>query len=93
MCDAGAMIEPTFEHDCDECAFLGHLLDHDVYVCPQGGIGLTLIARYGDKPEENGSGLAIVLSKYLAGGESAIPMVELVLAQDRDNTQLMELLR
>jgi len=38
-----------FRHDCDNCEFLGEgMYVTDVYLCPDG----TLVARYGNKPDE-----------------------------------------
>jgi hypothetical protein len=34
-------MKPKFEHDCENCTFLGHFYDHDVYQC-----GKSLVARY-----------------------------------------------
>ena len=42
--------EPKFEHDCDQCRFLGRLDGEDLYVC-QGGY----TRRFGDEPHANGS--------------------------------------
>lgn len=38
---------PKFEHDCEACVFLGHYMDHDLYVHPTDS--KTVIARYGSK--------------------------------------------
>lgn len=44
--------QPVFEHDCDDCTFIGHVLGHDLWICPQGGVMPTLLARWGnDGPE------------------------------------------
>ena len=41
------METPVFEHDCDNCRYLGHYDNHDLYVC-----NWSVIARYGnDGPE------------------------------------------
>jgi hypothetical protein len=40
-----------YTHDCNNCRFLGHYFDHDVYLC-----GESVIARYGNEPEEYASG-------------------------------------
>lgn len=37
---------PKFDHDCEQCVFLGHSSGIDLYFCPQSGAS-TLIARYG----------------------------------------------
>lgn len=49
---------PVFAHDCDECIYLGHYEEHDLYFCPKelGGEG-TVIARYGGDGPEYASGL------------------------------------
>lgn len=43
-----------FEHDCTTCKFLGHLEEHDIYLCPQMGLS-TLLARFGNDPQEYAS--------------------------------------
>lgn len=42
-------MEPRYEHDCDECIFLGHHNKYDLYVCVnlENEIFNTTIARYG----------------------------------------------
>jgi hypothetical protein len=61
-------VAPTFEHDCDDCLYLGSVVQeptpigwregpHDLYVCfPQG----TVIARHGDEGEDYYSGRGTV---------------------------------
>lgn len=49
---------PHFQHDCDECVFLGHHHGHDLYFCNKSVA--TLIARYGDEGEDYASGLPLV---------------------------------
>lgn len=43
-------MKPKFKHDCENCTFLGHFYDHDVYKC-----GSSLVARYSDEPSEYAS--------------------------------------
>lgn len=66
---------PRFRHNCRACTFLGHyhsrpelqrdasqiLIDADLYVCRQQGLGglPTVIARYRNEPEGYVSGLAL----------------------------------
>lgn len=38
------MDPPRFEHDCQNCIFLGGYEEYDLYFCPQGGLP-TIIAR------------------------------------------------
>jgi hypothetical protein len=38
-------VEPRYEHDCDECVFLGHHGKYDLYYCERSEI--TVIARFG----------------------------------------------
>ena len=47
---------PVWEHDCNECIFLGLYLSHDLYYCKKGP-GPTLIARWGDEGSEYTSGI------------------------------------
>lgn len=46
---------PAFEHDCDDCVFLGRFLDNDLYFC-DFGVDYTVIARYSS-----------VLADYISG--------------------------
>ena len=41
-------MEPRYKHVCDDCKFLGHHKDADVYLC-KGSLGRTMILRYGDE--------------------------------------------
>lgn len=50
-------MKPKYQHDCDNCVFLGQHSEYDLYYCPQGGHP-TVIARYGNKGEEYTSGLS-----------------------------------
>lgn len=47
---------PKYQHDCQQCEFLGHFFDHDVYVC--SNLSRSVIARYGDDGPEYTSGPA-----------------------------------
>jgi len=43
---------PRHTHDCNACEFHGYFGGYDVYTCGQGGLGSTMIARWGnDGPE------------------------------------------
>ena len=53
-------LTPAFEHDCDECVFLGRYEDHDLYLCPQGGMP-TVVARWGNDGPEYTSGREVTL--------------------------------
>jgi hypothetical protein len=59
---------PKYQHDCDKCKFLGQAMDDkefcDLYYCPQGGHIPTVIARYGNEPEDYRSGLPGVDGDY-----------------------------
>lgn len=55
--------KPKFKHDCDKCKFLGHFLDHDVYICNE--MRTSIIARFGDDPEENASTELKVLKQQI----------------------------
>lgn len=51
------MNAPIFKHDCPQCVFLGTWEGkEDLYFCPQVHVP-TVLARYGNKPEEYESGL------------------------------------
>ena len=45
-----------YKNDCDDCKYLGEFEGHDLYFCNKGNI-YTIIARYGNEPEEHMSGL------------------------------------
>lgn len=49
--------EKQFEHDCDNCVFLGNALGADLYVCV-GSMITSVIARYGDDGPDYISGVA-----------------------------------
>lgn len=51
--------EPQYQHDCDECTFLGQYGNYDLYFCTQGGgyRSPTVIARYGNDGPEYTSGM------------------------------------
>ena len=36
-----------YEHDCANCKPLGEFDEFDLYFCEQGGVGPTVIARFG----------------------------------------------
>lgn len=48
-----------FQHDCEKCVPLGRESDHDLYFCEQGGMGPTLIARWGDEGPDYKSGMVL----------------------------------
>lgn len=43
-------MKPKFKHDCEDCTFVGHFYDHDVYTCDR-----SVVARYSDEPSEYSS--------------------------------------
>lgn len=47
-------MKAKFDHHCDNCRFLGHFLNHDVYLCDHtpSEIGPSLIARFGDEVDQ-----------------------------------------
>ena len=49
------MVEPRYEHDCEECQFLTRYAGRDIYRCPQMG-NPTIVARYGSDGAEYESG-------------------------------------
>jgi len=55
-------VEPTYEHDCDRCFFLGRSAGFmDLYYCEQMGPMPTIIARYGPEGEYK-SGLPMAVT-------------------------------
>jgi len=71
-----------FNHDCDECTYLGSLdnypdihSDHknwDLYFCKQCGLADTVIARYGDEGHS-----------YVSGIDFAVTVMPLAEARNR----------
>lgn len=51
------MPDNLFEHDCNNCEFLGTFQEHDLYYCPQTPNWPTVIARYGNNGYEYKSGM------------------------------------
>ena len=50
---------PRYKHDCEDCIFLGHFEEYDLYYCPDDNPVLTtVIARYGDIGDQYMSGLS-----------------------------------
>lgn len=52
---------PRFQHDCDQCHFIGQTEKYDLYVCGQLGVdkpiyGRTVIGRSGDDGPDYVSG-------------------------------------
>lgn len=64
-----------FEHDCDNCVFLGHFYDHDVYICPSeissSKRGGSILARFGNEGREYASQPLYMLENEInrEGGE------------------------
>lgn len=52
--------KPFYEHDCEDCQFLGSALAHDIYYCSQGGVLATIVARHGDDGPDYMSAWALV---------------------------------
>ena len=52
-----------YQHDCQECVFLGEREEYDLYYCNGTGSGRTIIARYGDGEGDYISGIEIA-KKY-----------------------------
>ena len=42
-------LNPLWKHDCDACKFLGTRKNLDWYVCEEGALGRSIIARYSDE--------------------------------------------
>jgi hypothetical protein len=58
----GFALDPKYEHDCDDCTFVGRLLlpggsEYDMYTCPQRALEIpTTVLRYGNEPWDYLSG-------------------------------------
>lgn len=46
------MVRPLYQHDCDECRFLGRLDGKDLYCCSRTG---EFTARHGNEDHQYGS--------------------------------------
>jgi ribosomal protein S27AE len=53
------MISPRYANDCPQCVFLGHHDNFDLYYCPRGGVGSTVLARWSDRPDAYKSGMPL----------------------------------
>ncbi len=53
---------PQYEHDCEHCKFLVHIMGYDLYVCPDGDINLkaqkvaNIVIRRSSEPSDYSSG-------------------------------------
>tara|TARA_R110000772_G_scaffold2410_2_gene8453 strand:- start:68765 stop:68983 length:219 start_codon:yes stop_codon:yes gene_type:complete len=45
-----------YKHDCEDCKSLGEFNNTDLYYC-EGGIGTTVISRFGDNGPDYSSGM------------------------------------
>ncbi len=54
-----AKTAPRFAHSCNDCVFLGHHEEHDLYACPKNGPERTVVARYGSAGSHYTSGIAL----------------------------------
>lgn len=73
--------QPMWDHDCDDCKFIGTVLDQDLYVCSQGDAQImTIVARYGNDGPAYTSGRHITLDKLSGGG--GVPVLYVQLRQD-----------
>jgi hypothetical protein len=54
-------LTPLFPHDCKFCQPIGQAVEHDLYLCTQGGKLPTLVARYGSNLHEYASGPTLLL--------------------------------
>ena len=58
ICTPAEMVdmEPKYEHDSEcDCSFLGHWYGHDVYSYEDGGKGIGILCRFGDRPADYAS--------------------------------------
>jgi len=75
--------EPYWEHDCDQCVFLGHSQGQgrlvDLYYCETRGHSRTVIARYGEDGDyASGWGFinspALLEAMAIAKGRGLVPL-------------------
>lgn len=57
-------VGPVFKHDCDDCEYLGHYEEHDLYYCSSKVIP-TVIARWGGYGPHYSSGIEVAESVQL----------------------------
>lgn len=55
----GCNCEPRFRHECAKCVFVGRHEAHDLYYCELSPVMPTVIARFGNEPQDYTSGLAL----------------------------------
>lgn len=74
-------MRPMFVHDCDCCKHLGTVLVageyYDLYAHPNGSLGPTLMARWGD----NGPDYTSSLVQYISGVHSPALRIALAIYQ------------
>jgi len=64
-------MKPRFQHDCDNCIFIGHFHNHDVHICPHDSlVGSFVIARYGNDAPDYASAPTCVIKAILEDKES-----------------------
>lgn len=85
--------KPKFQHDCNECKFLGHAKNCDWYVCDKSDIlGRSIIARHGNKGYENAS-CALFVCVELTSLEKHALSLGLELTEKEEKKLLKILLR
>lgn len=46
------MTKPRYKHDCENCIFIGHRNENDIYLCMTSD-GVDFVARYGNEGGKN----------------------------------------
>ena len=52
---------PVFKHDCDDCKFMGHVMNHDLYCCSNLG---SIIMRYSSEGKDYHSGVTFAQESF-----------------------------
>lgn len=94
--------KPIYQHDCQNCEFLGHWFGYDVWICYSQGDPFptgSIIARFGnDGPDYDSGPVEVVFRQSqmqdgkigLVDGK-IIPYAEWLFSNERSSTQAMAL--
>lgn len=74
---------PEHLHHCTHCVFLGNYNGQDLYYCEGWGPTPTVMARYGDSPDEYVSGLARARHVTMSGTANRALRVAYLIARDK----------
>lgn len=82
--------QPKFQHDCNDCKYLGTFFNLDVYLCSKSGRG-SIIARFGnDGPDYYSSRISVLLNELINPNnkinieisDEPIPMIDWIFSEE-----------